>query len=107
VGLARTFAHPGRVVILDDVAASLDTVTEHHISRVLLEGGLAELTRLIVAHRTSTAAAADFVVWLEQGALRAVARHDQLWHEPEYRELFAVREQPAEQNGKGALAWSS
>jgi ATP-binding cassette subfamily B protein len=106
VGLARTFAHPGRVVILDDVAASLDTVTEHHISRVLLEGGLAELTRLIVAHRTSTAAAADFVVWLEQGALRAVARHDQLWHEPEYRELFAVWEQPAEQNGKGALAWS-
>src|SRR5205807_1925278 len=37
VGLARTFAHAGRLVILDDVAASLDTVTEHHIGRVLTE----------------------------------------------------------------------
>jgi ATP-binding cassette subfamily B protein len=106
MGLARTFAHLGRVVILDDVAASLDTVTEHHISRVLLEGGLSKLTRLIVAHRTSTAAAADLVVWIEHGAVRAVARHDQLWREPEYRDLFAAPEQAAEQNGKGVLAWA-
>ena len=35
VGLARTFAHARRVVVLDDVAASLDTVTEHHIGAVL------------------------------------------------------------------------
>ncbi|HEX8156029.1 MAG TPA: ABC transporter ATP-binding protein, partial [Solirubrobacteraceae bacterium] len=53
VGLARTFAHAGRVVVLDDVAASLDTVTEHHISRVLT-GALSDRTRLIVCHRAST-----------------------------------------------------
>src|SRR5207248_2365946 len=67
IGLARTFAHAGRVIVLDDVAASLDTVTEHHISQVLT-GALADRTRIVVAHRASTAARADFVVWLDRGA---------------------------------------
>jgi ATP-binding cassette subfamily B protein len=87
VGLARTFAHAGRVVILDDVAASLDTVTEHHIRQVLT-GALANRTRVIVAHRASTAASADLVVWLDGGRVRATAPHAQLWFDPAYRALF-------------------
>jgi ATP-binding cassette subfamily B protein len=87
VGLARTFAHSGRVVVLDDVAASLDTVTEHHISRVLSDA-LADRTRIVVAHRASTAARADIVVWLDQGRARAVAPHPKLWQDPDYRALF-------------------
>src|SRR5204863_2237883 len=80
VGLARTFAHAGRVVVLDDVAASLDTVTEHHISRVLA-GAMADRTRIVIAHRASTAARADFVVWLDEGGIRAVAPHQRLWQD--------------------------
>jgi ATP-binding cassette subfamily B protein len=87
VGLARTFAHARRVVLLDDVAASLDTVTEHHIAAVLT-GELADRTRMIVAHRASTAARADLVVWLDGGGIRAQAPHAQLWHDPQYRALF-------------------
>jgi ATP-binding cassette subfamily B protein len=93
MGLARTFAHAGRVVVLDDVAASLDTVTEHHISRVLTRA-LGDRTRLIVAHRASTAARADAVVWLDRGGVRAVGPHGELWREPEYRALFAPEEGP-------------
>jgi ATP-binding cassette subfamily B protein len=87
MGLARTFAHAGRMLVLDDVAASLDTVTEHHISRVLATA-LADRTRIVVAHRASTAARADLVVWLHEGVIRAVAPHSRLWREPEYRGLF-------------------
>ena len=39
-------------------------------------------------HRASTAARADFVVWLEQGQVRAVAPHRVLWGEAAYRALF-------------------
>lgn len=88
LGLARSFAHAGRLLILDDVAASLDTVTEHQISQVLLSGSLAGRTRLIVAHRMSMAARADFVVWLERGHVRATGAHRELWLEPDYRALF-------------------
>jgi ATP-binding cassette subfamily B protein len=94
VGLARTFAHAGRVVVLDDVAASLDTVTEHHISRVLT-GALADRTRLIVCHRASTAARTDAVVWLDRGRVRAMAPHRELWRDPDYRALFEADQQAA------------
>jgi ATP-binding cassette subfamily B protein len=73
--------------VLDDVAASLDTVTEHHISRVLA-GALADRTRIVVAHRASTAARADVVVWLDGGGVREMAPHGRLWLEPDYRALF-------------------
>ena len=87
IGLARAFAHAGRVLVLDDVAASLDTVTEHHIRQVLT-GALADRTRLVVAHRASTAAHADLVIWLADGRVRCVAPHHELWSEPTYREVF-------------------
>jgi ATP-binding cassette subfamily B protein len=108
IGLARTFAHAGRVMVLDDVAASLDTVTEHQISQVLLSGALADRTRLVVAHRVSTAATADFVVWLEAGAIRAVASHAELWGQHDYRALFGSAGEPQSngRNGRGALAWT-
>lgn len=107
IGLARAFAHAGRVVVLDDVAASLDTITEHHISRVLT-GALADRTRLIVAHRASTAARADLVVWLDHRGVRAVAPHQELWRDPDYRALFEPEPHspgavhPASVNGGGS-----
>ncbi len=92
VGLARTFAHAGRVVVLDDVAASLDVATEQSVTRALTEQ-LADRTRLIVAHRASTAARADSVIWLERGRVRAMGPHRELWKDPEYRSLFGPDQQ--------------
>jgi ATP-binding cassette subfamily B protein len=87
IGLARAFVQTGRVLVLDDVAASLDTVTEHHIRQVLT-GALADRTRLIVAHRASTAAHADLVVWLADGRVRCLGPHHELWKQPSYRAVF-------------------
>ncbi len=87
VGLARAFAHAGRVVVLDDVAASLDVATEQSVTRALTEE-FADRTRLIVAHRASTAARADSVIWLERGRVRGMGTHHDLWRNPEYRSLF-------------------
>jgi ATP-binding cassette subfamily B protein len=99
VGLARAFAHAGRVVVLDDVAASLDVATEQSVTRALTEE-LADRTRLIVAHRASTAARADIVIWLEHGRVRAMGPHRELWQTPEYRSLFTPgqRQVPARLN---------
>ena len=103
VGLARTFAHARRVVVLDDVAASLDTVTEHHIGAVLT-GALGGHTRIVVAHRASTAARADAVVWLQDGRVRAYARHEELWRHPDYRALFEARDEAADGAGGAAAS---
>ncbi|RKS69055.1 ATP-binding cassette subfamily B protein [Actinomadura pelletieri DSM 43383] len=87
MGLARAFAHAGRILVLDDATSSLDTVTELQITDALLNR-LAGRTRLIVTLRASTAARADLVAWLEDGRVRALAPHATLWNDPDYRALF-------------------
>ncbi len=88
LGLARVLARDSRLLVLDDALSSLDTVTEHQIVDALLHhssGG----TRVVVAHRVSTAARADTVAWLDGGRVRAVGTHARLWREKGYREVFA------------------
>ncbi|MEU5977072.1 ABC transporter ATP-binding protein [Streptomyces sp. NPDC047315] len=87
LGLARAFARGGRLLVLDDATSSLDTVTEDRIQRALSRRA-GTCTRLVVAHRVSTAAAADRVVWLADGTVRAVGHHRDLWRHAAYRELF-------------------
>ncbi|GLF97913.1 ABC transporter ATP-binding protein [Streptomyces yaizuensis] len=87
LGLARAFARPARLLILDDATSSLDTVTERQVQRALAHRA-GTVTRLLVAHRVSTAAAADRVVWLDGGTVRAVAPHAVLWRDPAYRAVF-------------------
>lgn len=100
LGLARAFAHERLVLILDDVAASLDTVTDFHITSVLTSL-LATRTRIVVAHRVSTASRADAVVWLEDGAVRAVAPHAVLWQDLSYRAIFDAGILAPHPNGNG------
>ncbi|MFD0804174.1 ATP-binding cassette domain-containing protein, partial [Streptomonospora algeriensis] len=87
LGLARAFAHAGRLMILDDATSSLDTATERQVDRALAHE-VRPGTRVVIAHRLSTAARADMVVWLEGGCIRAVGRHAELWPNPDYRAVF-------------------
>ncbi|MGH3670267.1 MAG: ATP-binding cassette domain-containing protein, partial [Pseudonocardiaceae bacterium] len=89
LGLARAFAHPYRVLILDDATSSLDAVTERQVGAVLA-GGNRRQTRLIIAHRAATAARTDLVAWLDRGRVRSLRPHGELWHNPDYRALFAA-----------------
>jgi ATP-binding cassette subfamily B protein len=100
LGLARAFCHAGRLLVLDDVAASLDTVTEHRIGEALT-GPLAGRTRVVIAHRAATAARADLVVWLDAGRVRAVGAHGALWRDTGYRALFAAADLEPDGNGNG------
>lgn len=87
LGLARAVARRSRVTIMDDATSSLDTVTEAQVVDAI-ETALAGRSRLVVAHRASTAARADLVAWLEDGRIRQVGPHDVLWADAAYREVF-------------------
>ncbi|PWJ08194.1 ABC transporter ATP-binding protein [Streptomyces sp. NWU49] len=103
LGLARAFAHAGRLLVMDDATSSLDTATEYEVDRALRRS-VRPGTRLVVAHRPSVAARADRVIWLEDGRVRAVAPHRELWREPDYRALFGSGgdEDPAPHRDRGA-----
>ncbi|MEF3115347.1 ABC transporter ATP-binding protein [Streptomyces chrestomyceticus] len=89
LGLARAFAHAERLLVLDDATSSLDTVTELNVTHALLHDVKAT-TRIVIAHRAATAARADLVAWLDDGRIRALAPHAELWDLPAYRALFAT-----------------
>ena len=99
LGLARAFAHEGRVLILDDALSSLDTITEHRITKSLT-GPDSNGTRLLIAHRAATAARADLVAWLDGGRVRAVGAHAELWGVAGYREVFGGEERAVAEAGK-------
>jgi len=87
LGLARAFAGNARLLVLDDATSNLDTATEALVSEALTNQ-LCGRTRVVVAHRPSTAARADAVAWIEGGTLRGLARHQELWADPGYRAVF-------------------
>jgi ATP-binding cassette subfamily B protein len=87
LGIARAIAADARVLVLDDATSSLDTATEAQVNSAIRELRAGKTT-LIVAHRASTAARADIVVWLHEGRVRAVAPHERLWLDPAYRAIF-------------------
>ncbi|WP_217145697.1 ABC transporter ATP-binding protein [Streptomyces sp. AC627_RSS907] len=97
LGLARAFAHAGRLLVMDDATSSLDTATEHAVDQALRRS-LGAATRLVVAHRPSVAARADLVIWLESGRVRAVGTHRELWGKAAYRAVFTT-----EEHGEGPL----
>jgi ATP-binding cassette, subfamily B, bacterial len=103
LGLARAFARPYRVLILDDATSSLDAVTEQQVGAVLVSGDRRQ-TRLIIAHRAATAAQSDLVAWLDQGRVRSVRPHRELWQDPDYRALFGVEPAPVARSGQSAQA---
>lgn len=92
LGLARAFAQADRLLILDDATSSLDTVTEQRVQHALTHAVRAR-TRVVIAHRLTTAARADLVVWLEDGRIRAVGPHERLQRDPGYRAVFRPPDQ--------------
>ncbi|MFF7178470.1 ATP-binding cassette domain-containing protein [Streptomyces sp. NPDC008121] len=104
LGLARAFIGAGRLMILDDATSSLDTATERQVE-LALASSLRPCTKLIVAHRVSTAARADRVVWLEAGRVRRCAPHHLLWEDLDYRAVFLAEASavpPGAEAGAGA-----
>ncbi len=87
LGIARAFLRAARVLVLDDATSSLDTATEAQVNGAIQELRAAQTT-LIVAHRAGTAAHADAVIWLDDGRVRGMAPHRDLWRDPAYRAVF-------------------
>ena len=72
LALARALAGAPRILVLDDVFASVDAATEDAIVRSLRASGL---TVLVMTHRLRVAQAADRVVVLDGGRLVASGDH--------------------------------
>ena len=62
--LARALVHKPRILILDEATSALDNPTQAKVTAALKER---KVTRIVVAHRLSTIAAADRIYVIDRG----------------------------------------
>ena len=95
VALARALVRHPRVLILDDATSAVDPTVEARILGALREE--LEMTTVVVAHRLSTIALADRVLFLRDGSIVATGTHEALLDIPEYSALVSAYEQEVAQ----------
>jgi putative ABC transport system ATP-binding protein len=77
VALARAYLADPDLLVLDEATSAVDPATEVRIQRAL-DGVTAGRTSVAIAHRLSTAEAADMVVVVDAGRIVEVGRHTEL-----------------------------
>jgi putative ABC transport system ATP-binding protein len=89
VALARAYIADPDLLVLDEATSAVDPATEVRIQRAL-EGLTRGRTAISIAHRLSTAEAADEVIVFDKGRIVQRGPHAALAAEPgTYRELYA------------------
>lgn len=68
--LARAIVQETPVIVMDEATSAIDPHSEKQLEWAMSEL-LSERTRILVAHRLSTLSHCDFILWLENGRVKA------------------------------------
>ena len=91
ISIARALLKDAPILILDDSVSAVDTKTEETILRNLHETRAGKTT-ILIAHRITTIAKMDKILFLDDGKLAAVGNHDTLYETcPAYRKMVDLQ----------------
>ena len=91
ISIARALLKEAPILILDDSVSAVDTKTEETILGNLRRTRAGKTT-ILIAHRISTIAGMDKILFLEEGRLTAVGDHDTLYATcPAYRKMVDLQ----------------
>jgi ABC-type multidrug transport system fused ATPase/permease subunit len=93
ISIARALIKNAPILVLDEPTAALDAETEHRVMGNLHEWGKDRVI-FVITHRLSTIRQADQILYLQEGELREMGRHDELMRlaSGRYRGLIETEE---------------
>lgn len=91
LSLARALYRNPEILILDEPTASLDSIAEATVHRLLENLRRAGKTIVVISHRLSTIRDADKIVVLDRGRIVAEGRHTDLLAESAYARLWQTQ----------------
>ncbi|MBO5415964.1 MAG: ABC transporter ATP-binding protein [Clostridia bacterium] len=91
VAIARVFAKPFELIIMDEPSSALDPVAEYELNQAILRYA-ADKTVIFISHRLSTTRMADRIYMFDSGTLAEVGSHDDLMAQNgKYAEMFNLQ----------------
>ena len=91
VAIARVFAKPFELIIMDEPSSALDPVAEYELNRAILKYA-ADKTVIFISHRLSTTRMADRIYMFDSGSLVEDGTHEQLMAKNgRYAEMFNLQ----------------
>ena len=93
VAIARVFARPYELIIMDEPSSALDPVAEYNLNQAILQYA-ADKTVIFISHRLSTTRMADRIYMFAEGQLCEEGSHDELMAlNGKYAEMFNMQAQ--------------
>lgn len=91
IAIARVFAKPCQIIILDEPSSALDPISEYNLNQTMLEAA-ANKTVIFISHRLSSARMADRIYMLEKGEIIEQGSHEELMNfDGKYAEMFNLQ----------------
>ena len=91
ISIARALMKEASILILDDSVSAVDTNTEKIIIENLRKNRTGKTT-ILIAHRISTVENMDKIIFIDDGQILAVGRHEELYkNSPEYRKMVELQ----------------
>ena len=99
ISIARALLKNAPILILDDSVSAVDTKTEETILQNLRQIRAGKTT-ILIAHRISTIAGMDKILFIDDGVLAAVGKHEELYETcREYRKMVDLQRLEEERGG--------
>lgn len=91
ISIARALMKEAPILILDDSVSAVDTKTEKTILQNLRETREGKTT-ILIAHRISTIESMDKIIFIDEGKLLAIGKHEELLETcEEYRKMVELQ----------------
>lgn len=91
IAIARAFAQPFDIIIMDEPSSALDPIAEYELNRSMMEDACGK-TVIFISHRLSTTRMADRIYMFSGGEIIETGNHDELMAKNgKYAEMFRIQ----------------